>query len=123
LRLDQADDRTGDGVLEVKDVGNGAVEPLGPEVLACRTLDELRRNAHLVGGPPDAALEEVANVELPGDLPGIDGPALVDEARGAGDDGEGAEAAERRNQVFDDPVGKVVLLRAVRKVGEGQYRY
>ena len=69
-------------------------------------VDELRRDPEPVARPPDAALEHVADAEIVGDLPHIDGAPLVDEARIAGDHREGLEARQRRDDVLDHAVGE-----------------
>ena len=48
-------------------------------------LDQLRGDAHAIGGLAHAALQHIAHAELATDLLYIDGAALVGEARIAGD--------------------------------------
>ena len=100
----------------------GALEPLGPEVLARRALDELRGHPDAVAGAAHAALEQIAHAEFARGLTRIDRPALVDEARAARDDREGAEAAERRDQILDHAVGDELLLGIAAEIGEGKNR-
>ena len=121
LRPDDHRDVRGDAVLEGEDVVERAVEVLGPEVRAGDAVDELGGDPEPVAGPPHAALEHVAHAELPRDLPHVDGAALVDEGRGAGDDGEAAEPAEGGDDVVDDAVAEPVLLRVGAEVGERQH--
>src|SRR3712207_8965238 len=49
--------------------------------------------------------------KLPADLLHADDAPLVDEGRVAGDDEEGPEARQGRDDVLDDPVGQIFLLR------------
>ena len=86
--LDRPDHVGRDPVLEVEHVLAGPVVPLGPEVPAGHGLDELGRDPHPLAGRADAALEHVADAELPADLAHVDRLALVGEARVAGDDEE-----------------------------------
>ena len=72
-------------------------------------------------GAPHAAFEHVADAELPGDLPHVDGAALVDEGGIAGDHREGLEAAERGDDVLDDAVGEIFLLGIAAHVLERQH--
>ena len=65
------------------------VEPLGPEMAARFGVDELDIDAHSVLAALNAALEDVADVQLPADLLQIDVLALVGEG-GVAPDHEGA---------------------------------
>jgi hypothetical protein len=56
------------------------------------------------------------------DLLHVDGLALVDEARIAGDDEKPADAGERGDDLPDHAVREVFLLRIATHIGEGQHR-
>src|SRR3712207_8193872 len=60
--------------------------------------------------------------KLPADLLHADDAPLVDEGRVAGDDEEGPEARQGRDDVLDDPVGQIFLLRIPAHVGEREHR-
>ena len=92
-RRDRADDARRHLVLQLEDVLELAVEPVGPEMRAGRGIDQLAGDAHPAAGLAHAALEHVAHAELAADLPHVDGPALVGEARIAGDDEQPARCA------------------------------
>ena len=91
LRLDGGDDCFGDLVLHREHVGEVAVVALRPDVAAGGDVVELGGDAHALARLAQAALEEVAHAELLGDLPEMDGPALVDEGGVAGDHEEPAQ--------------------------------
>ena len=65
-----------DFVLHVEQIGERLVEPLGPEMIARFGVDELHVDAHAVSAALDAALEDVADVQLAPDLLQIDGLPL-----------------------------------------------
>ena len=68
LDRERADDLLHHLVLGREDVGEFAIEPLGPEMPAVGGIDELRRDAHAVAGLADAALEHKAHAEVAPDL-------------------------------------------------------
>ena len=76
-RVRQARD---DFVLHVEDIGERLVEALGPEMTARFGVDELHVDAHAVAAALEAALEDIADVQLAPDLLQIDGFALVSES-------------------------------------------
>ena len=65
-----------DFVLHVEEIGEGLVEPLGPEMIARFRVDELHVDAHAVSAALNAALEHIADVQLAADLLQIDGLPL-----------------------------------------------
>ena len=69
--------------------------------MACVTsfgVDELDIDAHAVTAALNAALEDIADVQLAADLLQIDGFALVSEGRVAPDDERSRECAKGRLQ-------------------------
>ena len=98
-----------------------AFELLRPQVCAGRPLDQLRRDAHFVAGAPNAALQDVADAELAGHVAHIHRAALVGKGRVAGDDGEGPEARQRRDDLLDQPVGEEALLGIAAEILERQH--
>ncbi len=84
-------------------------------------IDELSRDAHSVGGFPDAAFQHVAHPKLAPDHLHVDGAPLVCEARIAGDDEQRLEMRQRRDDVIDHSISEVVLFRITAHVGEWQY--
>ena len=71
------------------------MEPLGPEMTARFGVDELHINAHAVSPALDAALKDIANVQLAPDRFRVGLPALVSERRIAGDKGKRPRIRER----------------------------
>src|SRR5262249_52053984 len=57
-----------DLVLDLEDVVERAVPGLGLDVIAARRADQLRRDAHLVAGLADRALEDVGDVKATGNF-------------------------------------------------------
>jgi hypothetical protein len=122
LRCDRADHACGNLVLQVEDVSESAVEVVGPQVGAGRGVQELGGDAYPLGGLAHAAFHHVAHAQLAAHLLHISGPALVREARIAGDHEQPAHVAQRGDDVLDDAVREVFLLRVVAHVLERQHR-
>ena len=97
-----------------------AVEPISPDMRAGLRLDELRGDAHAVARLAHAALQHIAHAEFAPDLLHVDGAALVGEAGIARDDEEPADARQRRGDLLDHAVGKIVLVGIAAQVGERQ---
>ena len=68
-----------DFVLHVEKIGERLVEPFGPKMTAGYGVDELHVDAHAAAAALDAALEDIADVQLAADLLQIDGLPLVGE--------------------------------------------
>src|SRR5262245_50339658 len=83
-------------------------------------IDELRRYANAVCRLAHAPFEEVAHAQIATHLLHIDGAALVDERRIAGDHEELAKVGQCGDDVFDRAVGKVLLLGIATHVLERQ---
>jgi hypothetical protein len=83
---------------------------------------QLRRDAHAVAALAHAALDQIGDAELLGDLPRRHRSVLVGERGVARDYQEPAQPRERRDDVLADAVGKVFLLRLVAHVQEGKHR-
>ena len=75
-------------VLHREDIGQVAVEPLGPEVPASGRVDELRGDPDARAGFAHASLEDVAHAKAFADLTDMDVLALEGERRIARDDKE-----------------------------------
>ena len=120
MRGEDCDDRAHNLILDGKDVLDLAVVVLGPAVSPCRSIDQLGGDANAVAPPPHAAFQHIAHAELAADLADIGRLALVLEAGIAGDHEQLAEPRQLRDDVFDDAVGEILLLRIGAKVDEGQ---
>ena len=62
---ERRNDRRGDLVLDLEDLGSAAIVALGPEMRAARRLDKLGGDANTVAGAPNAALQNIRNAKLP----------------------------------------------------------
>jgi hypothetical protein len=74
-----------DFVLHVEEIGQGLVEPLGPEMIARFGVDELHVDTHATSAALDAALQHIAHIQLAPDRLHIERLAFVGEGRIAGD--------------------------------------
>src|SRR5207342_3011916 len=80
------------------------------------------RNPDAVGGTADAAFEDVPDLEIAADLGGGWVLALVGEYRGRRDHRKLPEAPERGDEVFGQPIGKIIAAALRAERGERQYR-
>ena len=62
LAVQRACQARNDFILHVEEIGQGLIEPLGPEMIAGFGVDELHIDAHTVPAALDAAFERVAVV-------------------------------------------------------------
>ena len=76
LGVQRARQARDDFVLHVEEIGERLVEPLGPEMIAGFGVDELDVDAHAVSAALNAALEDIADVQLAADRLQIDGLPL-----------------------------------------------
>ena len=109
-----------DFVLHVEEIGHRLVEPLRPEMVAALGVDELDIDAHPGAGALNAALEDIANVQLAPDLLQIDALALVGESRVAPDHEGAGDARQIGGQALGDAIDEIVLLRVAADIGERQ---
>src|SRR5690606_29243611 len=86
LRGNRAGDARGDLVLQLENVVQPSFETLRPKVSARARANQLARDAYAVAGPAHAAFQQIADTELLPNLRRVHEPALVREARVAGDD-------------------------------------
>ena len=93
-RVRQARD---DFVLHVEEIGQGLVEPLGPQMIAGLGVDKLHVDAHAVTAALNAALKDIADVQLAPDRLHVERLALVSERRIAGDRRKRPECAKDRS--------------------------
>jgi len=73
-------------ILQVEDVAEPAVKPVGPKVCTGGGIDELSRDTDPACRLANAAFQHVAHPKLTSDLLHFDRAPLVGEARVAGDD-------------------------------------
>ena len=122
--LKRPGDLGGELFLNGENVADLAIVSLGPDMLVGGGADELAGHAHLVAGPPHAALEQVGDAQFLGDLPAGLRRAAILHDRGARHDAQLRDEREVGEDVLLDAVGEkgaVLLLAHVaeRKDGEG----
>ena len=122
VRRDAGDDLRDDAVLHLEELFGADLHLLGPERRAGRGLAELARHPHRAAQTADAAGQHVAHPEPAPDLARIGLPAAVEERRGARDHHQLAQAGERHDDVLDDAVGEVLVLRIAAEIPERQHR-
>jgi hypothetical protein len=87
---------------------------------ACRAVDELAGDPHLGSALAHAALQQITHAEFAADLLHVHRPALVGEARISRDHKEPAQARERRDDLLDHAIGKILLFGIAAHVHEGK---
>ena len=95
---------------------------LRPEVRPGQRVDELSGDADPISRSADAALEDVPHAQLPAQGTNVDGPVLVGERTVARDDQQRVEPRERRDDLFGNPVGEILLPRVTGHVREREHR-
>ena len=93
---------------------------LGPDLGFPLGFEQAARDAHAISGPPDAAVEKVADAEFRPDHLRADGLPLVDECGAPGADEEPLQAAECRQDVLDDPVRQIIGFLVVAQFRNGR---
>ena len=108
-------------ILNVEDVFKVAVVPFGPQVIAGRGIQKLRRHAHSVACLAHAALDDILDTEFAPHVLDLWRLALVVERGIAGDDNHRAEARELGDHVLADAIGEILLLGVSAHVDERQH--
>ena len=121
LRFDYRYDAFGDTVLKFENFIQFTVEILRPQLCSAPGIHQARGNPQPTCRLPDTAFKRVAHTQFCCHLPHIHGFALVGEGGVAGDDGETLEAAQSRDDVFDNTIGEIVLFRIAAQILEGQH--
>lgn len=120
--FERADDAFGQTILQVENVLGSALEFVRPDMGRILALDKLGRDPKPVRGPANASFQHVADPKLRGDPSYIERLALVGKARVACDGEETRDLRQACNEVFHEPVGKIVLLGAPAHIRERQHR-
>src|SRR6266545_5198381 len=110
LRLDRTDYAFGHAILQIENVAHFAVEAIGPDVGAGRSINELPREPKTMARAPNASLQHIADTKLAPNLTDINDLAFVGEGRVACDDEQPVATRERGDDVLGHAVGKIVLL-------------
>ena len=109
-----------DFVLHVEEIGERLVEPLRPKMTAGLGVDELHVDAHAISAALNAALEDIANIQVAADGLHVERLALVSESRVAGDHDGAPDTREIGRETLRDPVDEVLLFRVAADIGERQ---
>jgi hypothetical protein len=121
-RLDCRDDVVADFILELEGVLEAPVVALRPDVAVGQRVDQLHGHAHAVTRLAHAALDDVPARQLAGDGARVDTAALVGVGRLSRNDPQARRGLQPREQIFDDAVRQIALLRLSGQVGEGKHR-
>ena len=108
-------------ILQLEEIGDAFLEPIGPEMRAGLAIDKLRVDAHPVLVALHRAFEDIAHAQFLADLLGVDVLALEGEGGVARDHEAVADAREVGREVLRDAVGEIILAWIAREVREGQH--
>src|SRR5688572_8539733 len=122
LYLEGADDFTRDLLLHAKHVRHVAVVVLRPEVLVGPRIDELRGDPHAPAALPNAALENVTDVELLRDLPDRLIRSFIVHRRSPRDHSELGYTRQAREDLLGEAVAEVLVVAGRAQVDERQHR-
>ena len=92
-----------------------------PQVRAVAAIHQLGHQPQAIAGASDASLDEIAHTQSLGELLCRIRPPFHGEGRTPGHDGKAAEAAQCCNELVDDAVSKILLIRIVAQILERQY--
>ncbi len=120
LQIQRRHDLLHDLILQGKDVFEGTVVALGPQMSSGGGVNQLRHNPHLIARFLYTAFQHVAHAQFFPDLLYVHCLALVGERRVAGDNEETGNAGEISGEDFGDAVAEIVLLGIVAHVVERQ---
>src|SRR5262249_13286048 len=83
-------------------------------------FDELRIDAHAIGGRLNAPFNYIVSTELLSDLGGANRLALVGKCGGSGDDKKVVDLGELGCEIFGDAVRQMLMTRRASQIHEGQ---
>ena len=113
VRCDRADDAGRDAVLQVEQVAKLALVLVGPDDRAGFGIAELGRDPQPAGVAAHRAVQHVAHAERLADRAHVDLVAAVAERRAARDHEQLLQPGERVDDVVDDAIGEICLLRVL----------
>jgi hypothetical protein len=108
FRRDASDHAARDAILGSEHVALADIERIRPEILAVIALDEVRIDAHPIGGAPDRAADHVAGAQFVAHGGRFDVPRIA-AARAVADHRKPAPAGQPGDQVLDHPLGEVIV--------------
>src|SRR5215471_20835090 len=122
LRLDGGDNGNRYVVLESKNICEVTLEPVCPNVRARHSVNQLSCDANFARRLAHGPLKDVAHAEATPDLLDIDSSAFEGETRIASDDEQRFEPRQCGDDLFNHPIGKVLLLQITAYVLEREHR-
>ena len=120
MGVERARQTRDDFILHVEEIGERLIESLGPEMIPGFGVDQLHVDAHAVSAALNAALEDIADIQLAPDYLHIVRLTFEGERRVARDDVSAPNAREVGGQALRDPVDEMLLFRVAADIGEGQ---
>ena len=108
-------------ILQLEEIGDAFLEPIGPEMRAGLAINKLRVDAHLVLVALHRAFENIAHAQFFADLLGVDVLALEGEGGVARDHEAVADARQIGGEVLGDAISKIILAWIAREVPERQH--
>src|SRR5437762_3532222 len=119
--LQLVNDVAGNFVLNLKNIFEVAVIPLGPQLVTVACVDELGADAYAMTASTHASLQKCADVEQLTDLSDPEQFPLQRERRSARSDLECGNPCQRVENVLGDSVREVFIVRTGTHVSEGHY--
>ena len=106
--------------MDVEDVVQIAIEPIGPQLESAASVGQLHRDADALAGSPHGSVEHVADTERLADR--FHGLVAIPEgeARRTRGDAQAGELRERVENLFRDPVAGPPLIFLRAEIGKGQ---
>jgi hypothetical protein len=109
-RLDRGNHQRGNLVLQLEDIFEAAVKTVCPAVRPGGSVDELAGDADTLASPAHGTLQDVTDSQLRGGRPDVDGAPFEHESRCARHDEQPVEASERRREILDETIRKMIIL-------------
>ena len=119
--FDRGNHFLGNLVLQRENIAEFAIIAIGPDVIACGSIDQLRSDPYAVAVLAHAALQHIAHAQFAGHALHVNRFSLVGERRIASDDKKPVEFRQTRDDVFGNTVGEVFLLGVAAHVREWQH--
>src|SRR5262249_33721855 len=98
-------------ILEIKDILQRSIISVRPKMGARSCINQLACYPYAIAGSSHAPFENITDPQISGHLLDVDRFALEGEGGVPRDDEELRIAGESRNDLFDDSIRKVLLLR------------
>ena len=120
--LECLDDRVGDVVLEIEDVTELPVVPLGPKLEPGGHIHELGGDSKAVAAASDAPFEHGSHLEFPADGAHVLMPRLEGEGGGSCRDSEISQLGEGVDQLVGETVAQIFVVLTRAHIVERQHR-